>query len=164
MFFHQFYFYIGYSLSQIFLSHIHQMSFKTIFFLSNACDFDFVHLSMCSVLISVMMSMCVSRIVCEMGRAEMSQYTGNVQVCVGVGPCRPEFMAKSSKYYYFVVSAYRSVHMFVIISFQTLRMRSLSSSFMFLWKKVSFSSVFLLQSALCFSTLGIGGLCSHLLC
>uniref|UniRef100_A0AAQ4P298 Plexin A4 n=1 Tax=Gasterosteus aculeatus aculeatus TaxID=481459 RepID=A0AAQ4P298_GASAC len=31
------------------------------------------------------------------------QYTGNVQVCVGVGECRPEFMAKSSKYYYFVI-------------------------------------------------------------
>lgn len=44
------------------------------------------------------------RIVCEMGKAEKSQYTGNVQVCVGVGDCRPEFMAKSSKYYYFVVS------------------------------------------------------------
>lgn len=50
------------------------------------------------------MPMCVSRIVCEMGKAEKSQYTGNVQVCVGVGECRPEFMAKSSKYYYFVVS------------------------------------------------------------
>lgn len=48
--------------------------------------------------------MVVSRIVCEMGKAEKSQYTGNVQVCVGVGECRPEFMAKSSKYYYFVVS------------------------------------------------------------
>lgn len=46
----------------------------------------------------------VPRIVCEMGKAEKSQYTGNVQVCVGVGECRPEFMAKSSKYYYFVVS------------------------------------------------------------
>lgn len=46
----------------------------------------------------------VPRIVCEMGKAEKSQYTGNVQVCVGVGVCRPEFMAKSSKYYYFVVS------------------------------------------------------------
>lgn len=41
-----------------------------------------------------------------MGKAEESQYTGNVQVCVGVGECRPEFMAKSSKYYYFVVSLY----------------------------------------------------------
>lgn len=47
-----------------------------------------------------------SRIVCEMGKAEMSQYTGNVKVCVGVGPCRPEFTAKSLKYYYFVVSVY----------------------------------------------------------
>ncbi|XP_072233957.1 plexin-A4 isoform X1 [Leuresthes tenuis] len=43
------------------------------------------------------------QIVCEMGRAEMSQYTGNVQVCVGGEPCRPEFMAKSSKLYYFVI-------------------------------------------------------------
>lgn len=48
--------------------------------------------------------MYVFRIVCEMGKAQESQYTGNVQVCVGVGECRPEFMAKSSKYYYFVVS------------------------------------------------------------
>uniref|UniRef100_A0A8C2HFX8 Plexin A4 n=1 Tax=Cyprinus carpio TaxID=7962 RepID=A0A8C2HFX8_CYPCA len=32
----------------------------------------------------------------------LSQFAGNVQVCVG--ECRPEFMAKSSKYYYFVVS------------------------------------------------------------
>lgn len=47
--------------------------------------------------------MCVFyRIVCEMGKAERSQFAGNVQVCVG--ECRPEFMAKSSKYYYFVVS------------------------------------------------------------
>uniref|UniRef100_A0A8C6UJ09 Plexin A4 n=1 Tax=Neogobius melanostomus TaxID=47308 RepID=A0A8C6UJ09_9GOBI len=44
------------------------------------------------------------QIVCEMGKAETSQYTGNVQVCVGVGECLPEFMAKSSKYYYFVVT------------------------------------------------------------
>ncbi|TNM91343.1 hypothetical protein fugu_019723 [Takifugu bimaculatus] len=43
------------------------------------------------------------QIVCEMGKAEKSQYTGNVQVCVGVGECKPEFMAKSSKYYYFVI-------------------------------------------------------------
>uniref|UniRef100_A0A8C9W915 Plexin-A4 n=1 Tax=Scleropages formosus TaxID=113540 RepID=A0A8C9W915_SCLFO len=40
-------------------------------------------------------------IVCEMGKAEKSQYAGNVQVCVG--NCRPEFMATSFKYYYFVV-------------------------------------------------------------
>lgn len=56
--------------------------------------------------LSAIMSLCLSRIVCEMGKAEKSQYTGNVQVCVGVGECRPEFMAKSSKYYYFVVSVY----------------------------------------------------------
>lgn len=37
-----------------------------------------------------------------MGKAEKSQYAGNVQVCVG--DCRPEFMATSYKYYYFVVS------------------------------------------------------------
>nr|XP_023686880.1 plexin-A4 [Paramormyrops kingsleyae] len=41
------------------------------------------------------------QIVCEMGKAEKSQYAGNVQVCVG--DCRPEFMATSYKYYYFVV-------------------------------------------------------------
>ncbi|XP_055047357.2 plexin-A4 [Misgurnus anguillicaudatus] len=41
------------------------------------------------------------QIVCEMGKAERSQFAGNVQVCVG--ECRTEFMAKSSKYYYFVV-------------------------------------------------------------
>lgn len=50
-----------------------------------------------------LLRVCVPRIVCEMGKAEKSQYTGNVQVCVGIGECRPEFMAKSSKYYYFVV-------------------------------------------------------------
>lgn len=44
-----------------------------------------------------------------MGKAEKSQYTGNVQVCVGVGECRPEFMAKSTKYYYFVVSLHFSL-------------------------------------------------------
>ncbi|KAM3838120.1 plexin-A4-like, partial [Diretmus argenteus] len=43
------------------------------------------------------------QIVCEMGKAEKSQYAGNAQVCVGVRECRPEFMAKSSKYYYFVI-------------------------------------------------------------
>uniref|UniRef100_A0A672NFM3 Plexin-A4 n=1 Tax=Sinocyclocheilus grahami TaxID=75366 RepID=A0A672NFM3_SINGR len=41
------------------------------------------------------------QIVCEMGKAEKSQFAGNIQVCVG--ECRPEFMAKSSKYYYFVI-------------------------------------------------------------
>ncbi|GAA6082748.1 plexin-A4 [Tachysurus ichikawai] len=41
------------------------------------------------------------QIVCEMGKAESGQYAGNVQVCVG--ECQPEFIAKSSKYYYFVV-------------------------------------------------------------
>lgn len=46
------------------------------------------------------------RIVCEMGKAESSQFAGNVQVCVG--ECHPEFMAKSSKYYYFVVSSFCS--------------------------------------------------------
>lgn len=82
--------------------------------------FDFVHLHMCLVVIPMTMSMCVSRIVCEMGRAEMSQYTGNVQVCVGVGPCRPEFMAKTTKYYYFVVSVSFSVFSFLLIVFKHL--------------------------------------------
>ncbi|KAK1166950.1 plexin-A4 [Acipenser oxyrinchus oxyrinchus] len=41
------------------------------------------------------------QIVCEMGRAEHSQYAGYVEVCVGV--CRPEFMARSYHLYYFVV-------------------------------------------------------------
>uniref|UniRef100_A0A8C2K847 Plexin A4 n=1 Tax=Cyprinus carpio TaxID=7962 RepID=A0A8C2K847_CYPCA len=41
------------------------------------------------------------QIVCEMGKAERSQFAGNIQVCIG--ECRPEFMAKSSKYYYFVI-------------------------------------------------------------
>ena len=58
-----------------------------------------------------------SRIVCEMGKAEKSQYTGYVQVCVGVGECRPEFMAKSSKYYYFVVSLYFNYLTFVFCHF-----------------------------------------------
>ncbi|XP_067110336.1 LOW QUALITY PROTEIN: plexin-A4, partial [Osmerus mordax] len=43
------------------------------------------------------------QIVCEMGKAESSQFAGNIQVCVGVGECKPEFMAKSTKYYYFVI-------------------------------------------------------------
>ncbi|TTG93067.1 Plexin-A4 [Bagarius yarrelli] len=47
------------------------------------------------------------QIVCEMGRAESSQYAGNVQVCVG--ECQPEFMAKTSKYYYFVVPRLHSL-------------------------------------------------------
>lgn len=65
----------------------------------SVCAFLHVFFSLtCSTIV------CFSRIVCEMGKAEKSQYTGNVQVCVGVGECRPEFMAKSSKYYYFVVS------------------------------------------------------------
>ncbi|XP_066561226.1 plexin-A4 [Amia ocellicauda] len=41
------------------------------------------------------------QIVCEMGKAEKSQYAGSVEVCVG--ECRPEFMATSYKYYFFVV-------------------------------------------------------------
>ncbi|MGH0153704.1 UNVERIFIED_CONTAM: hypothetical protein FKN15_042022 [Acipenser sinensis] len=41
------------------------------------------------------------QIVCEMGRAEHSQYAGYVEVCVG--ECRPEFMARSYHLYYFVV-------------------------------------------------------------
>ncbi|XP_061107198.1 plexin-A4 [Conger conger] len=41
------------------------------------------------------------QIVCEMGKAERSQYAGSVQVCVG--ECKPEFMATSYKYYFFVV-------------------------------------------------------------
>lgn len=44
------------------------------------------------------------RIVCKMGKAESSQFAGNIQVCVG--ECQPEFMAKSSNYYYFVVSSF----------------------------------------------------------
>ncbi|CAL8386528.1 unnamed protein product [Gadus morhua 'NCC'] len=49
------------------------------------------------------------QIVCEMGKAEKSQFAGNIQVCVGVGECRPEFLASSSKYYYFVVP--RLIHL-----------------------------------------------------
>lgn len=45
---------------------------------------------------------CSYRIVCEMGKAERSQFAGGVQVCVG--ECRQDFMTKTSKYYYFVVS------------------------------------------------------------
>lgn len=48
-----------------------------------------------------------------MGKAEKSQYTGHVQVCVGIGECIAEFTANSSKYYYFVVSFY-----FQILSFR----------------------------------------------
>uniref|UniRef100_A0AAY4CPN7 Sema domain-containing protein n=1 Tax=Denticeps clupeoides TaxID=299321 RepID=A0AAY4CPN7_9TELE len=41
------------------------------------------------------------QIVCEMGKAERSQFAGGVQVCVG--ECQPEFMTKTTKYYYFVI-------------------------------------------------------------
>ncbi|TRY82599.1 hypothetical protein DNTS_006578 [Danionella cerebrum] len=47
------------------------------------------------------------QIVCEMGKAESSQFAGNVQVCVG--ECHPDFMAKSSKYYYFVIPRLLSI-------------------------------------------------------
>uniref|UniRef100_H3AR86 Plexin A4 n=1 Tax=Latimeria chalumnae TaxID=7897 RepID=H3AR86_LATCH len=40
------------------------------------------------------------RIVCEMGEAKHSQHVGFVEVCVG--DCRPQFMAQSSQFYYFV--------------------------------------------------------------
>lgn len=43
------------------------------------------------------------RIVCEMGEAKPSQHAGFVEICVAV--CRPEFMARSSQLYYFMVSA-----------------------------------------------------------
>ena len=42
------------------------------------------------------------RIVCEMGEAKPSQHAGFVEICVAV--CRPEFMARSSQLYYFMVS------------------------------------------------------------
>lgn len=58
-----------------------------------------------------------------MGKAEKSQYTGNVQVCVGVGECRPEFMAKSTKYYYFVVSVLLFIFNFVSLYVVNMRYR-----------------------------------------
>nr|XP_020655925.1 plexin-A4-like [Pogona vitticeps] len=39
------------------------------------------------------------QIVCEMGEAKPSQHAGNVDICVA--ECKPEFMAKSSQFYYF---------------------------------------------------------------
>uniref|UniRef100_A0A670JDZ1 Plexin A4 n=1 Tax=Podarcis muralis TaxID=64176 RepID=A0A670JDZ1_PODMU len=39
------------------------------------------------------------QIVCEMGEAKHSQHAGNVDICVA--ECKPEFMAKSSQFYYF---------------------------------------------------------------
>uniref|UniRef100_A0A5F9DDX2 Plexin A4 n=1 Tax=Oryctolagus cuniculus TaxID=9986 RepID=A0A5F9DDX2_RABIT len=42
------------------------------------------------------------QIVCEMGEAKPSQHAGFVEICVAV--CRPEFMARSSQLYYFMVS------------------------------------------------------------
>lgn len=46
--------------------------------------------------------LCSYRIVCEMGEAKPSQHAGFVEICVAV--CRPEFMARSSQLYYFMVS------------------------------------------------------------
>lgn len=37
-----------------------------------------------------------------MGEAKPSQHAGFVEICVAV--CRPEFMARSSQLYYFMVS------------------------------------------------------------
>lgn len=47
--------------------------------------------------------LCSFRIVCEMGEAKPSQHAGFVEICVAV--CRPEFMARSSQLYYFMVSS-----------------------------------------------------------
>ncbi|XP_042325939.1 plexin-A4 [Sceloporus undulatus] len=41
------------------------------------------------------------QIVCEMREAKLSQHAGNVDICVA--ECKPEFMAKSSQFYYFTV-------------------------------------------------------------
>ncbi|XP_025031247.1 plexin-A4-like, partial [Python bivittatus] len=41
------------------------------------------------------------QIVCEMGEAKLSQHAGNVDICVA--ECKPEFMAKSSQFYYFTM-------------------------------------------------------------
>ncbi|XP_044534948.1 plexin-A4 [Gracilinanus agilis] len=41
-----------------------------------------------------------ARIVCEMGEAKPSQHAGFVEICVA--ECKPEFMARSSKLYYFM--------------------------------------------------------------
>lgn len=41
------------------------------------------------------------RIVCEMGEAKPSQHAGFVEICVA--ECKPEFMARSSQLYYFMV-------------------------------------------------------------
>lgn len=43
------------------------------------------------------------RIVCEMGEAKPSQHAGFVEICVA--ECKPEFMARSSQLYYFMVSS-----------------------------------------------------------
>lgn len=37
-----------------------------------------------------------------MGEAKLSQHAGHVDICVA--ECKPEFIAKSSQYYYFTVS------------------------------------------------------------
>uniref|UniRef100_A0A674IYB8 Plexin-A4 n=1 Tax=Terrapene triunguis TaxID=2587831 RepID=A0A674IYB8_9SAUR len=42
------------------------------------------------------------QIVCEMGEAKPSQHAGFVEICVA--ECKPEFMARSSQLYYFMVS------------------------------------------------------------
>ena len=57
-----------------------------------ACDLLVIH--------GAVFSPC--RSVCEMGEAKPSQHAGFVEICVAV--CRPEFMARSSQLYYFMVS------------------------------------------------------------
>lgn len=48
--------------------------------------------------------LCVSRIVCEMGQALPGISSGPVLLCIG--ECKPEFMAKSTQQYMFVVSSW----------------------------------------------------------
>ncbi|KAM6306975.1 LOW QUALITY PROTEIN: plexin-A4-like [Podargus strigoides] len=51
------------------------------------------------------------QIVCEMGEAKPSQHAGFVEICVA--ECKPEFMARSSQLYYFMMNALttgRSTH------------------------------------------------------
>lgn len=47
------------------------------------------------------------RIVCEMGEAKPSQHAGFVEICVA--ECKPEFMARSSQLYYFMVSSHEKL-------------------------------------------------------
>uniref|UniRef100_A0A8C5THE9 Sema domain-containing protein n=1 Tax=Malurus cyaneus samueli TaxID=2593467 RepID=A0A8C5THE9_9PASS len=59
------------------------------------------------------------QIVCEMGEAKPSQHAGFVEICVA--ECKPEFMARSSQLYYFMLLGFDPFCCLCPSSFTTLR-------------------------------------------